>query len=421
MTVRVAIACQGGGSHTAFSAGALKTILGASAEKNPFDIVALSGTSGGAICALLAWYGLIQDGRPVNGEASGGEASGGEAGIGATIDGRSEAAALLSAFWTREWPEGNATRSSHKALLEFRRRLEAGEPGLAATRLFDSLRNDLVQMVGPWMSNPAFGVNVELNPYFVSNLVELAAVRTGRPLDTLQSLWDAQRAIKELLSAYVDFENVAETAAATSTNGFLPALHIGAVDVLGGGFKVFSSTADPVMWAKNGITAETVVASTALPTLMRAITIGGAVYWDGLFSQNPPVHDLPDIHSAGHPDKNPDEIWIIRINPRRRSEEPRDIAAIHDRRNELAGNISLAHEIRAIRKINDLLRRGVIDKSRDDHGYKHVEIREIEISPALARKLEPLSKLDRKTEFIEKLIADGERQATAALEEWGYV
>jgi len=410
MTVRVAIACQGGGSHTAFSAGVLKTLLGARPKKKRFDIVALSGTSGGAICALLAWYGLIQDGRSVDGEE----------GDGPTIDGRGEAAALLSAFWTREWPEGNATKSSREALREFRRRLEAGEPGMAATRLFDSLRNDLVQMLGPWMSNPAFGVNVELNPYFVSNLVELAAVRSGRPLDTLQSLWDAQRAIKELLTAYVDFEDVAALATTAATSGFLPALHIGAVDVLGGDFKVFSSTADPLMWSTDGITAETVIASTALPTLMRAVSIGGAVYWDGLFSQNPPVHDLPDIHSARHPDRNPDEIWIIRINPRRRTEEPRDTAAIHDRRNELAGNISLAHEIRSIRKINDLLRRGVIDNS-GDHGYKQVEIREIEIGPALARKLEPLSKLDRKTEFIDKLIADGGRQATAALKDWGYV
>jgi NTE family protein len=57
--IRVAIACQGGGSHTAFTAGALKKILN---EKNDrYDIAALSGTSGGAICALLAWYGLLEN------------------------------------------------------------------------------------------------------------------------------------------------------------------------------------------------------------------------------------------------------------------------------------------------------------------------------------------------------------------------
>src|SRR4051812_7253174 len=53
---RVAIACQGGGSHTAFTAGALSRLL---ARQRGFDVVGLSGTSGGAICALLAWNGLV--------------------------------------------------------------------------------------------------------------------------------------------------------------------------------------------------------------------------------------------------------------------------------------------------------------------------------------------------------------------------
>ena len=59
--VSIAIACQGGSSHTAFTAGVLKRILQEDGEK--YDIIALSGTSGGGICALLAWYGLLTDGR----------------------------------------------------------------------------------------------------------------------------------------------------------------------------------------------------------------------------------------------------------------------------------------------------------------------------------------------------------------------
>lgn len=54
---RIAVACQGGGSHTAFTAGVLKRLL--QEQDKDFEIVALSGTSGGAICALLAWYGLL--------------------------------------------------------------------------------------------------------------------------------------------------------------------------------------------------------------------------------------------------------------------------------------------------------------------------------------------------------------------------
>ncbi len=59
---RVAIACQGGGSHTAFTAGVLKKLLKEkNKEKHGYEVVALSGTSGGAVCALLAWYGLLMN------------------------------------------------------------------------------------------------------------------------------------------------------------------------------------------------------------------------------------------------------------------------------------------------------------------------------------------------------------------------
>lgn len=59
--MRVAIGCQGGGIMTAFTAGVLEGIL--KEKENNYDIVALSGTSGGAICALFAWYGLLTDDR----------------------------------------------------------------------------------------------------------------------------------------------------------------------------------------------------------------------------------------------------------------------------------------------------------------------------------------------------------------------
>ncbi|WP_435345951.1 patatin-like phospholipase family protein [Haloarchaeobius sp. HRN-SO-5] len=55
----VAIACQGGGSHTAFTAGVLREIL--QNRPDEYRIGALSGTSGGAMCAALAWDGLRRD------------------------------------------------------------------------------------------------------------------------------------------------------------------------------------------------------------------------------------------------------------------------------------------------------------------------------------------------------------------------
>jgi NTE family protein len=58
---RVAIACQGGGSHAAFAAGVLVHLLGPR-NRERFELVALSGTSGGAMCAALAWRGLVASG-----------------------------------------------------------------------------------------------------------------------------------------------------------------------------------------------------------------------------------------------------------------------------------------------------------------------------------------------------------------------
>ncbi|MEF8863056.1 MAG: patatin-like phospholipase family protein [Haloarculaceae archaeon] len=57
---RVAIACQGGGSHTAFTAGVLKELL--REWDDEYELVGISGTSGGAFNALAAWYGLVTDG-----------------------------------------------------------------------------------------------------------------------------------------------------------------------------------------------------------------------------------------------------------------------------------------------------------------------------------------------------------------------
>src|SRR5262249_30082821 len=61
MIPKVAIACQGGGSHAAFAAGVLLRVLDPE-RRDQFQLVALSGTSGGAMCAALAWRGLVATG-----------------------------------------------------------------------------------------------------------------------------------------------------------------------------------------------------------------------------------------------------------------------------------------------------------------------------------------------------------------------
>jgi NTE family protein len=64
---KVAIACQGGGSHTAFTAGVLKRLFD-SWDDERYELVGISGTSGGAFNALAAWYGLLTGGPERVGE-----------------------------------------------------------------------------------------------------------------------------------------------------------------------------------------------------------------------------------------------------------------------------------------------------------------------------------------------------------------
>jgi NTE family protein len=56
---KIAIACQGGGSQTAFTAGVLSAFFEKELHRKK-QVVSLSGTSGGAVCASLAWYGLLK-------------------------------------------------------------------------------------------------------------------------------------------------------------------------------------------------------------------------------------------------------------------------------------------------------------------------------------------------------------------------
>jgi NTE family protein len=310
---RVAIACQGGGSHTAFTAGVLKRLLGAE-ELAGVEVVGLSGTSGGAVCALLAWSALL-DGDP------------------------GAAGKLLEDFWA----DNSAT-------------------------------TPLEQAVNAWL---LWAARLE-------NLVVLPAVS---PYDNYGSVLALQE-FRRMLARRVDFGRFAAPA------GDGPVLLVGAVDVLSGEFRAFNSR-------REAITADMVLASAAIPNLFRSVRVGGGTYWDGLFSQNPPVRELLDTR--------PDELWVIQVNPRRWDGEPRTMVEIADRRNELAGNLSLHQELGFIEKIDQLLEEG---RLAADGKYRQVVVRLLELSrPRLSRSLGTASKLNRDPAFIGDLIAHGEARA----------
>lgn len=302
---RVAIACQGGGSQSVFAAGAVPVLLRAPGV----ETVALTGTSGGAICALLAWYGL-------------------------RTGGPDRAAELLTGFW-----DDNAARSPLDAL--------TNAAGVALLRLRDA---GLLPL-------PSF------DPYLAPPL--------------------ARGALAALLTRWVDFDRIAAFDRATG-----PALQIGAVEVLSGAFRRFDSR-------RGEITLDAVLASAAIPTLFRAVRTDGGVYWDGVFSENPPVRDLPDLGAEA--------IWVVQIFPRTTDAEPRTPGRIADRRAELTSNLSLEQELDAIARVNRWVATGRLT------GYRRVDVARVELD----RRLDSAAAGDRSPAFLSSLRADGERAATA--------
>src|SRR5215211_4926764 len=313
-TRKVAIACQGG-SHTAFTAGVLKKFL-RSEEFKRYEVVGLSGTSGGAVCALLAWHNLLR------GDGSG-------------------AAEALDAFW-RE----NSATAPHE------------------------------QLVNSWI-------------LWMSNLQNFVTMPALSPYDNPFSDSVVEE-FKRMLERRLDFAEVG-----VQPENSYPMVLVGAVDVLSGEFRTFNSRQDR-------ITPETILASAAIPNLFCSVRPGdGGTYWDGLFSQNPPVRELTD--------EGPDEIWVVQINPKELQTEPRTVLEIVDRRNELSGNLSLYQELRSIEKIDQLLEEDLLSP---EGKYKQIVVRVIELSRSrFSRSLGTASKLDRDPRFIEELMSHGEARA----------
>jgi predicted acylesterase/phospholipase RssA len=382
-TKNIAIACQGGGSHAAFTAGVLPGLLrefdnlgmarsghrlayheaGTDPGLDTPVLVAISGTSGGAISALLGWYGFITGGAD-------------------------EAERRLEAFWD----SNSASKLTESTLNRFWRGLAdlAGMWGwdvkaspytypLKGFELFNGTAWPLAARTlgqdNPWMRPDYFSLPELLQPCVDWDLIAALGELASLPLEVQRwvrsdleaAMYPADAPCQEryrvereaieariehkfmaadtlrgridthglgddtLLRAAVNrwqppplrFEREALAALATAVHAVtqcLPQLLIGAVELHQGDFVAFSSERAA---SDSGISIDAVLASACVPWLFRAHEMAGTdpqtleprslVLWDGLFSQNPPVKDF--LSGVLDDAKKPDEIWVVQINP----------------------------------------------------------------------------------------------------------
>ncbi|WP_136689806.1 patatin-like phospholipase family protein [Halorhabdus amylolytica] len=314
----VAIACQGGGSHTAFTAGVLEEMLRECDWEREFELVGISGASGGAFNALAAWYGLVTDGPERAGD-------------------------LVTAIWD----------------------------DLAANDYDDRMLNSWLTSINK-LGSKGWPLP-QISPYQVPG-TEIGKER-----------------IRDVLETHIDFEAIPDYCRLNN-----PELVVGTVNVNAGVFETFVDEA---------VTVEAILASAAVPNVFEAVEINGHYHWDGLFSQNPPVHDL--MHQP--PERKPDELWIIQINPQEFEGEPTSLEAIADRRNELSGNISLNQELGFVEQINEWVEDGKLPVEE----FAQTEIHRIE----MGTNYHCSTKLDRDPEFIAELLDLGREQCADFLAE----
>ncbi|MDE2238678.1 MAG: patatin-like phospholipase family protein [Rhodospirillales bacterium] len=155
-------------------------------------------------------------------------------------------------------------------------------------------------------------------------------------------------------------------------------LYVGATDVESGESVVFSNK-------QVGISE--LLASACIPMIFPAVEIKGRHYWDGGYSCNPPLAPVLT--------PRPEQLILIRAQPRRRQGVPSSTADIVHRLHEIAFQAPLSAELSML--------------------PRQVKLLDICADEALARH--PLSsKLNTDRPFLEQLFAAGRKAAAAALQ-----
>jgi len=347
---KIAIACQGGGSQTAFTAGVLKGLVDQQFGRD-FNVVSISGTSGGAVCATLLWFGFWKNEQPL--------------------------CRRLIDFWKDLTAQDWAENTFNDAIVQGLRMVNSGL--LPAFQLSPS--SPFVQSALAWMT-------VGLRKTFAD--------------------------FPTVLRKHIDFDEIAAWGPRLEP----PVLILGAANVSTGQLAKFVSRQEPIR-------LEHILASAAVPSIFPAVPIGEHGYWDGLFSDNPPVEVLIRARTVG-PENIPEEIWVIKINPTYKF-VPERPEAIFDRRNQMEGNISLFQQLDHLQLINEMILQDAfrpeylarfdikapirIPKSFSTDPDRPYYIPWIEMPDEVQETLDYQGKIDRSPQNINRLIELGEAAA----------
>lgn len=219
------------------------------------------------------------------------------------------------------WQEGGPDGARAKLETFWRRVSPDGGLGEAERQVFDSILGFWSSAASPYAAwTKAWTSN--FSPY-------------DNPLDI--------NPLRDTLGAVVDFDRLRSADIR---------LFIAATSVWTGKIRLFET---------RELAADHVMASACLPTLFRAVEIGGEPFWDGGYSGNPAI--FPLFYHA-----HCDDVLLVQINPIQRHATPTEAAEIQNRLTEINFNAGLLSELRTIDFVGRLIEEGKLS----DEDYKRV-------------------------------------------------
>jgi NTE family protein len=224
-------------------------------------------------------------------------------GLGGTSAGALNAVALASGWATAEAAGADPREGARKTLRNVWSRVSGW--GSLGTWQPQAVRTFWTGLLSPYQANP-----LDINP------------------------------LRDLLEREIDFEAIA---AHPRLKVYASATHV--------------KTGKAVVFTGRQLDAQAVLASACLPTLFKAVEIGGEAYWDGGYSLNPPLSPLVSECASA-------DVVLVQINALARPDTPRSAADILDRASELTFNASLLTQMRAIDFINRLILEGTLSPER---------------------------------------------------------
>jgi NTE family protein len=281
----------------------------------------------------------------------------------AAISGTS-AGAMNAAVLVDGWTQGGA-EGARRALDRFWRRVSR------AAKMSPLQRSPVDRLMGRWTldTSPAY--------VFMDVMSRVLSPYALNPLDF--------NPLRRILSETIDCRRLAHAPIK---------LFITATSVRTGRGRIFRNAE---------ITADVLLASACLPTMFRAVDIGGEAYWDGGYAGNPTITPLvreSDAHDT----------ILVQINPTERAEMPRTATEILNRLNEISFNSPLAKELRMI-----ALLRQVADPGTGE-GARWAQMRTHRIRSDMLAQFGASSKLNGEWTFVSMLRTEGRRAASEFLD-----